>query len=74
VHRQYVAGGTVAPAPEADPVDRTDPVILGIEGTRRIFTGEYAEAVTLLREAVAMPHDDDVRALSLNNLAWALLL
>lgn len=71
--RQYIAGGTVAPSPVA-PFDRTDPVMLGIEGTRRIFTGEYAEAVTLLREAVAMPHDEEVRALSLNNLAWALLL
>jgi tetratricopeptide (TPR) repeat protein len=73
-HRQHLAGETLAAGAEERPVDRTDPVILGIEGTRRILTKDYDEAVALLREAASMPHQDDVRALTLNNLAWVLLL
>ncbi|WP_114907882.1 site-2 protease family protein [Ornithinimicrobium murale] len=56
------------------PIDRSDPVILGVEGTRRIFTGELDQAVALLREAAPLPQDDHTRAMTLNNLAWALLL
>lgn len=72
--RQYRAGESLTARPEGLPVDHTDPVILGIEGTRRILTGEYDEALALLREAVSLPQEDDVLALSLNNLAWVLLL
>ena len=70
-HRQYLTGETVAAVPDEPPVNRADPVLLGIEGTRRILTREYDEAVDLLRLAASMPHQD--RALSLSNLAWALL-
>jgi tetratricopeptide (TPR) repeat protein len=73
-HRQHLAGETLVAGPDERPVDRSDPVILGIEGTRRILTKDYDEAVALLREAASMPHQDDVRALTLNNLAWVLLL
>lgn len=72
-HRQHLAGGVV-PATDERPVDSADPVTLGMEGTRRILTREYDDAVALLREAVSLPQKDDPRALSLNNLAWALLL
>jgi hypothetical protein len=72
-HRQHLAGG--APATSDDrPVDCADPVTLGLEGTRRILTREYDDAVALLREAASLPQKDHPRALSLNNLAWALLL
>lgn len=73
-HRQHLAGETLATGPEAMPTGRADPVVWGMEGTRRILTGEYDEAVALLREALAMPQADDTRALTANNLAWALLL
>jgi len=72
-HRQHLAGGLV-PATDERPVDSADPVTLGLEGTRRILTREYDDAVALLREAVSLPQKDHPRALSLNNLAWALLL
>lgn len=73
-HRQYLAGGVVPAATDERPVDSADPVTLGLEGTRRILTREYDDAVVLLREAVSLPQKDHPRALSLNNLAWALLL
>jgi tetratricopeptide (TPR) repeat protein len=66
--------GEGPPSPDEPPVDSTDPVVLAIEGTRRILTGEYEKAVALLREALLAPLPDDARALPLNNLAWALLV
>lgn len=74
LHRRHVAGDPTVSSVDLEPVRSTDPVILGIEGTRRILTGEYAQAVSLLREAVAHPQEEDKRANSLNNLAWALVL
>lgn len=70
--RRHLSGEAVADEAE-DEIDSEDPVILGMEGTRRILLGRYDEAVALLRRAVATPQDDGDRALSLNNLAWALL-
>jgi tetratricopeptide (TPR) repeat protein len=72
-HRQHLAGGVV-PAADERPIDCADAVTLGMEGTRRILTREYADAIALLREAVSLPQKDHPRSLSLNNLAWALLL
>ena len=74
VHRRHVAGESVQREVPSAPLDLTDPVVLGIEGTRRIFTGEHDEAIALLRQAVAKRQKDDTRASSLNNLAWALVL
>ncbi len=76
--RRHAAGespGHSDPGPVDDePVDHSDPVLLGVEGTRGIFTGELDKAVALLREAAQLPQDDHTRAMTLNNLAWALLL
>lgn len=72
-HRRYLAGEPVATDPEERPVQSSDPVVLGIEGTRRLLAREYDRAVALLRQAASIPHDDDTRALTLNNLAWALV-
>jgi tetratricopeptide (TPR) repeat protein len=74
VQRRHVDGEEVPPEGRLGAVDSTDPVILGIEGTRRIFTGEHDEAVALLRRAVAGRQEEEAKANSLNNLAWALVL
>lgn len=73
-HRRHLAGETVTDDGRREPVDHSDPVVLGMEGTRRILTGDFDEAIALLREAAAMPQPDDNRALTLSNLAWVLLL
>lgn len=73
--RQHLEGGQVAIAGDASAVlDSEDPQTLGMEGTRRIFTRELDEAITLLRRASELPQEEGQLGLTLNNLAWALVL
>lgn len=73
--RRHLEGGQIDAAGDASAaLASDDPLVLGLEGTRRIFTRELDEAITLLRRASELPQEEGQLGLTLNNLAWALVL
>lgn len=73
--QRHLDGEQVGPAGDLTPVlESADPLIIGMEGTRRILSRELDDAVALLRRAAELPQDEQQLALTLNNLGWALVL